>query len=156
MDPSHITEFASPRYFDKLRSLAEAAENAAHNDGTATTTASQPATFTLPLGNPRPQPARRRRSDDTARSGDAKKRSLGHDLSSLRTQRRPSFALSIASFRNKVSLHHKSPSATVEHDEFIFAEEPAQEKYTILLKTIVAMLICFQSRSSRSLLRPTE
>lgn len=132
MDPSHITEFASNRYFSKLRSLEEASENAAATtqitQTTSPTTTTTTTTFTLPIGNPRPQPGRRRRSDDTARSGDAKKRSLGHDLTSLRTQRRPSFGLSIASFRTKVSLHHKSPSATVEHEEFVFAEEASQEK----------------------------
>jgi hypothetical protein len=134
MDPLHITEFASPRYFDKLKSLNEVADNAnvpppPLNAGPAN---AQAGTFTLPIGNPRPQPARRRRSDDTARSQEAKKRSLGHDLSSLRVERRPSFALSIASFRNKVSLHHRPTATTttthiqhsfVEHDEFIYIEE---------------------------------
>lgn len=128
MDPSHLTEFASPRYFDKLRTLAEAVESGIPVESTASLTTTQTTTFTLPLGNPRPQPGRRRRSDDTTRSGDAKKRSLGHDLSTLRTQRRPSFALSITSFRNKVSLHHKLPSAHVEHEVIVFTDETVRER----------------------------
>jgi hypothetical protein len=129
MDPLHITEFASPRYFDKLKTLAEAAENA-NVPQPAPAPASGPSQtvpFSLPIGNPRPQPGRRRRSDDTVRSGDHKKRALGHDLTTLRT-RRPSFATSIASFRSKVATIHRTPSTFVEHEEFIFQEEPVKEE----------------------------
>lgn len=130
MEPLHITEFASPRYFDKLKTLAEAADNANAAQPPAVAPPSGPSQtvpFTLPIGNPRPQPGRRRRSDDTVRSGDHKKRALGHDLTSLRTQRRPSFATSIASFRSKI-IHHKTPATYVEHDTFVFSEEPVQEE----------------------------
>ncbi|KAI9738539.1 MAG: hypothetical protein M1818_005436 [Claussenomyces sp. TS43310] len=129
MDPLHITEFASPRYFDKLKSLNEAPENTSgariSPGAPATTTTDHPpthtTTFTIPIGNPRPQTGRRRRSDDTVRSGDKKKRSLGHDPASQRSQRRPSFALSIATFRAKVAISQpKSSQAYVEHDEFSF------------------------------------
>jgi hypothetical protein len=65
MDPLHITEFASKRYFDKLRQLNEAAgaSTGAANGGRGSpaldsTTSSvaliTPPTFTLPLGRLRP------------------------------------------------------------------------------------------------------
>jgi len=61
MDPLHITEFASERYFEKLRRLNESNENANSSSGPATaaaTTTTVPVepsllegpTFTLPLG----------------------------------------------------------------------------------------------------------
>jgi hypothetical protein len=136
MDPLHITEFASERYFSKLRQLNEEAEHA--NAGaaaagsapsTTTNTATTippppllqpPTTFTLPLGNPR------QRDADIGtvplRTSDQKKRSLGHDLTSLRTQRRPSFSGSFGSLRSKVSVIHKTPTI-VEHYEHILAEQ---------------------------------
>lgn len=154
MDPLHITEFASERYFSKLRQLNEQSENAAAAANAATapgsssgaagstltttltasstssTTATLPPalplplqppnTFVLPLGNPR------NREADVgpvpARNSDQKKRSLGHDLSSLRTQRRPSFSGSFGSLRSKVSVIHKTPTI-VEHYEHIRAEQ---------------------------------
>lgn len=130
MDPSHITEFASPRYFDKLRSLHEAAERA--NDSqlfaaagpAADPTSAHASTFTIPIGNPRPQTGRRRRSDDAVQSGDQKKRSLGHDSTPVRSQRRPSFG--IPNFRFKTASSQKSPPVHVEHDEFSF-EKPTHE-----------------------------
>jgi hypothetical protein len=65
MDPLHITEFASERYFSKLRQLNEAVEaNAAAANGgrgspapdstTSSVAPITPLTFTLPLGRPRP------------------------------------------------------------------------------------------------------
>jgi hypothetical protein len=125
MDPLHITEFASERYFSKLRQLNENAENVANSSGgPAATIPPQPSlqapTFTLPLGNPR-----QRNADNESlslRPSDQKKRSLGHDLTSLRTQRRPSFSGSFGSLRSKVTVIHKAPSI-VERREDIFAEE---------------------------------
>jgi hypothetical protein len=155
MDPLHITEFASERYFSKLRQLnngqPESAANAAAassppgsstgaagstNTTTETTTTTlttttteppfvplplqAPNTFVLPLGNPR------NRDVDSglipARTSDQKKRSLGHDLTSLRTQRRPSFSGSFGSLRSKVSVIHKTPTI-VESYEHIRAEQ---------------------------------
>jgi hypothetical protein len=65
MGPLHITEFASKRYFDKLRQLNDAAgANRDAADGrrgspalesaTSSVAAIIPPTFTLPLGRPRP------------------------------------------------------------------------------------------------------
>ncbi|KAK7970220.1 hypothetical protein PG996_001346 [Apiospora saccharicola] len=51
MDPPHVTEFASQRYFDKLKQLAEAKDrqppNATHLDGSVVSSTS---TFILPIG----------------------------------------------------------------------------------------------------------
>lgn len=51
MDPPHVTEFASQRYFDKLKQLAEAKDrqppNATHLDGSVVSLTS---TFILPIG----------------------------------------------------------------------------------------------------------
>jgi hypothetical protein len=127
MDPLHITEFASPRYFDKLRSLNETADNA--NKSTpaeAGSDLSQTATtITLPLGNPRPPTGRRRRSDDNVRPSDQKRRSLGHDLASLRTQRRPS--LIFAGFKSKISVRQKGFSPFLEHYEGISEEDDGEQ-----------------------------
>ena len=50
-DPSHITEFASERYFSKLRQLNEPAEGAAAAARSAVTPSTS-AVFTLPLRSP--------------------------------------------------------------------------------------------------------
>ena len=136
MDPLHITEFASDRYFSKLNQLNEQAQNAtASPAGPAEAPdippppSLEPQTFTLPLGNPRQrdvdhEPLPLRRSDQ-------KKRSLGHDLTSLRTQRRPSFAGSFGRLTSKVNVIHKTPTI-VEHQEQIIAiaeEEGEQPTY---------------------------
>jgi hypothetical protein len=129
MDPLHITEFASERYFEKLRRLNESNENANSPSGSAAaaTPATVPAeppllegpTFTLPLG--------RQRSHDSdsaplaLRPSDQKKRSLGHDLTALRTQRRPTFSGSFGSLRSKVTVIHKAPSVV---QEDVLAEDP--------------------------------
>ncbi|KAE8443345.1 hypothetical protein EG329_001988 [Mollisiaceae sp. DMI_Dod_QoI] len=128
MDPLHITEFASERYFSKLRQLNENAENAlssASRDAAASDPPLPPLqgpTFTLPLG--------RQRSLDNElpplalRPSDQKKRSLGHDLTALRTQRRPSFTGSFGRLSSKVNVIHKTPSI-IEHHEHILAEDPS-------------------------------
>jgi hypothetical protein len=134
MDPLHLTEFASERYFEKLRRLNDSNEIAnppssgpAAVAATATATVTVPAeppllegpTFTLPLG--------RQRSHDsdnaplTLRPSDQKKRSLGHDLTALRTQRRPTFSGSFGSLRSKVTVIHKAPSVV---QEDVLAEDP--------------------------------
>jgi hypothetical protein len=126
MEPLHITEFASPRYFDKLRSLNEAAENAnAQQPAEATEGSSQTqtGTLTLQIRDQRPLPQRRRRSDDNVRPSDQKRRTLGHDLTGLRNQRRPSFGF--ASVRSKI-LGHKGSSTYVDHDGYVYDEEPAR------------------------------
>lgn len=124
MDPSHITEFASPRYFDKLRSLNDVADNANNPqaaDGAPGT--SQTSTFTLPIRNPRPPGGRRRRSDDTDRSGDGKRRLLVPDA---KAHRKPSFTSSITNFRFKVSHKGHLPQAGL--NEFIFEEGPVNQR----------------------------
>jgi hypothetical protein len=136
MDPLHITEFASERYFSKLNQLNENAQNAATPAGPADAPNVPPPppllrqpTFTLPLGNPR-----QREVVDEAlplRPSDQKKRSLGHDLTSLRTQRRPTFAGSFGRLTSKVNVIHKTPSI-VEHHEHILAvakEEGVQRRF---------------------------
>ncbi len=134
MDPLHITEFASERYFSKLRQLNEPpSDNAASSSPEAPAAAaiSPPLptgpSFTLPLG--------RQRSLDndlpplTLRPSEQKKRSLGHDLAALRTQRRPSFTGSFGRLSSKVNVIHKVPSI-VEHREEILAQDPvATPKY---------------------------
>lgn len=126
MDPSHITEFASPRYFDKLRSLNEAHNAAAEDSGSTTVTAtsitipfhheqlphshSQHSTFSLPF---HPRPHRRRRSDDTERSGDGPKRrnlTTGKEQQ-VKVNRKQSFTSSIASFPSfKFKIPHSKSS----------------------------------------------
>lgn len=135
MDPLHITEFASERYFSKLRQLNEPSDNAASSSEAPAAAATSPPlptgpTFTLPLG--------RQRSLDndlpplTLRPSEQKKRSLGHDLTALRTQRRPSFAGSFGRLTSKVTVIHKVPSI-VEHREEILAVDPvAAQKYVTL------------------------
>lgn len=54
MDPPHITEFASERYFSKLNQLNEAHEHAPNGSPPATATASvQTSPFILPLRDTR-------------------------------------------------------------------------------------------------------
>ncbi|TVY81897.1 hypothetical protein LSUE1_G002872 [Lachnellula suecica] len=128
MDPLHITEFASERYFSKLKQLNQNAENAASTSQNPAPAPNVPVlpsslqapTFTLPLG--------RQRSADSEislalRPSEQKKRSLGHDLTALRTQRRPNFTGSFGRLRSQVNVIHKSPSI-VEHREEILAEDP--------------------------------
>lgn len=121
MDPSHITEFASPRYFDKLRSLNEAHNTAAEDSGSATTTVplehpplphshSQHSAFSLPFHT---RPHRRRRSDDTERSGDGpKRRNVQTGKEQLeKVNRKQSFTSSIAgSFKFKIPHSNRSPA----------------------------------------------
>jgi hypothetical protein len=114
MEPLHITEFASPRYFDKLRSLNEGAEGA--NDNALAETASgssQTQTLTLPIREHHAQ--RRRRSDDNVRPSDQKRRVVGHDPIPLRADRRPSFV----SFKFKNPLAHKVQATDAVHDDFV-------------------------------------
>lgn len=119
------TEFASPKYFEKLRSQDGANDGNSAQPGPAQ---SQAATFTLPI---RPPAGRRRRSDDTARSGEQKRRLLGHDLTSLRTHSKPSFTSSITSFRLKVSAGNKGPLSYLNQDDYVFEEEPVKEHLTL-------------------------
>lgn len=129
MEPLHITEFASPRYFDKLRSLNEAAESAnaqqppEPTDGPSQT---QTSTLTLQIRDQRPLPQRRRRSDDNVRPSDQKRRTLGHDLTALRNQRRPSFGF--ANVRSKILGGHKGPSTYVDQDGYVYEEEPVRQQ----------------------------
>lgn len=128
MDPLHITEFASERYFSKLRQLNEPPDNAAssssESSGAAAPLPPPPTghTFTLALG-------RQRSLDDdelpplTLKPSEQKKRSLGHDLTTLRTQRRPTFTGSFGRLSSKIHIIHKVPSI-VEHREEIRSQDP--------------------------------
>ncbi|RDW71958.1 putative F-box protein [Coleophoma crateriformis] len=115
MEPLHITEFASERYFSKLRQLNshDSTENASTSTAPPAShpqpQAPQSTTFTLPIGQPR------HTSHDALplRPSDQKKRSLGHDLTSLRTQRRPSFSGSFGSLRSRVTIIPKRPSVEI-------------------------------------------
>jgi hypothetical protein len=127
MEPLHITEFASPRYFDKLRSLNEAAENAnTQNPAEPTEGPSQTSTLTLQIRDQRPLPQRRRRSHDDIRPSDQKRRTLGHDLTTLRTQHRSSFGF--ANVRSKTLGGYKRSSTYVDHDRYVFGEEPTRQR----------------------------
>ncbi|RAL58603.1 hypothetical protein DID88_003963 [Monilinia fructigena] len=53
------------------------------------------------------------------RPSDQRKRSLGHDLTSLRTQRRPSFSGSLGALRSKVNITHRASSIVESHPEII-------------------------------------
>lgn len=145
MDPLHITEFASERYFEKLRRLNESNETAASASPgpavAATTVPPEPPllegpTFTLPLGR------QRSHDNDTAspvlRPSEQKKRSLGHDLTALRTQRRPTFSGSFGSLRSKVTVTHKPPTIA-EHLEDALAEEPAAPHIFALQNLLLAL-----------------
>ncbi len=132
MDPSHITEFASPRYFDKLRHLPHTepsqSQDGAPNQVIAPTPppsliTQQHSTFSLPF-HPRPHGGRRRRSDDAESSGDGPKRRFiipgsgsadaAKDVGSAAAigRRKPSFtsSISMASFKFK-RPHGKNTSA---------------------------------------------
>lgn len=125
MDPLHITEFASERYFSKLKQLKSNEEHGGSSTQTAAAPnaplqpTAQPSTFTLPLGNPR---HRYVEDEPSLKPSEQKKRSLGHDLTSLRTLRRPSFTGSFGRLSSKVNVVHKTPTI-VEHREHIAATE---------------------------------
>lgn len=126
MDPLHLTEFASERYFSKLKQLNSNEENGSSSTQPAAAAdvplqpPLQPSTFTLPLGNPRYRHAEI--EPPLLKPSEQKKRSLGHDLTSLRTQRRPSFSGSFGRLHSRVNVIHKTPTI-VEHREHILAEE---------------------------------
>jgi hypothetical protein len=132
MEPLHITEFASPRYFDKLRSLNEVAENASAQPPTEPAegpSQTQTSTLTLQIRDQRPLPQhplpqRRRRSDDNVKPSDQKRRILGHDLSALRNQRPSTFGF--ANVRSKILGGHKGSTTYVDHDGYMYDVEPAK------------------------------
>lgn len=120
MEPLHITEFASQRYFDKLKKLNESADASTTVESSTPELSQLHQTFSLPIRN-------QRHNDDelplALRPSEQKKRSLGHDLSTLRTQRRPTFTGSFGSLRSRVTITHKSPSIA-EHHQQILAHDP--------------------------------
>jgi hypothetical protein len=126
MDPLHITEFASERYFSKLRQLNSQTE------GSATTSSSTDVVPELPEALRAPSftlPLRRQRSAESdhavpaLRPSEQKKRSLGHDLTPLRTQRRPTLVGGFGALRSKINVTYK-PISVVEHQEAIRAADP--------------------------------
>lgn len=183
MDPSHITEFASPRYFDKLRSLNEAHNAAAEDSGsgvvTGTTTIpfeqphlphshSQHSAFSLPFHT---RPHRRRRSDDTERSGDGpKRRNVQTGKEQLeKVNRKQSFTSSIAgSFKFKIPHSNRSPAQlapehiNVDISPFFTHEEevtviPKPKYVPSFLPTLTEMLtISLQLVARRQIPRPPK
>ena len=134
MDPLHLTEFASERYFSKLKQLDSNEESGSSSTQPAAAanvppSPSLPSTFTLPLGNPRQRHAEN--EPPYLKPSEQKKRSLGHDLTSLRTQRRPSFSGSFGRLHSKVTVIHKTPTI-VEHREHILAEEEGASHRCVL------------------------
>ncbi|KAF7950584.1 uncharacterized protein EAE97_002136 [Botrytis byssoidea] len=143
MEPLHLTEFASERYFDKLRQNDRNGHGHAENGsgsgsgsiaaGTApgTTQNSQIGSTSIPLINHEPSPleaatfnlpSRQKNSNHenlAFRLGDQRKRTLGHDLTSSRTQRRPSFSGSLGALRSKVNITHRAPSIVETHPDII-------------------------------------
>ena len=132
MDPLHITEFASERYFSKLKQLTPNEANGASSTQPAAAEnlppapSLQPSTFTLPLGNPRHRHAEL--EPPHLKPSEQKKRSLGHDLTSLRTTRRPTFSGSFGRLHSKVNVIHKTPTI-VEHREQILATETGDSPF---------------------------
>jgi len=141
MEPLHITEFASQRYFDKLKKLNESGESSSSTTTTTVTTTTSiedstlelsqlHQTFSLPLRGHH----QRNVEDGTPlalRPSEQKKRSLGHDLTTLRTQRRPTFTGSFGSLRSKVTITHKSPSIAEHHLQILAQDPTARLKYAI-------------------------
>jgi hypothetical protein len=137
MDPLHLTEFASERYFSKLKQLNSHEDNDSSTQPAAAANLppppSLPSTFTLPLGNPRHRDA----EDESPhlKPSEQKKRSLGHDLTSLRTQRRPSFSGSFGRLHSKVNVIHKIPTI-VEHREAIVATVEGTSSFRCVLSHV--------------------
>jgi hypothetical protein len=133
MEPLHITEFASKRYFEKLRQLQEPAAEGSSTAATPTSNvpelpeALQGQTFTLPLG--RQRTAETEHAALALRPSEQKKRSLGHDLTTLRTQRRPTFIGSFGALRSKVNVIQKTPSVVEHHEEILAADPTAAIRY---------------------------
>lgn len=125
------TEFGSDEFFRKQRALEQAAIAAAQN--ASPSTAGEPtvarSTFILPLGHPRPPTGKRRASQDASKPNDLKVRSIGHELSSTRNERRPSFARPFAGIKSKVPTLHK-PFAGQLYDGRL-VEESAKVKYVL-------------------------
>ncbi|KAF7915584.1 hypothetical protein BELL_0305g00010 [Botrytis elliptica] len=143
MEPLHLTEFASERYFEKVRQNDRNGHGHAENGsgsgsgsmaaGSATGTIqnSQIGSSSIPLINHEPSPleaatfnlpSRQKNVNHenlAFRLGDQRKRSLGHDLTSLRTQRRPSFSGSLGALRSKVNITHRAPSIVEAHPDII-------------------------------------
>lgn len=121
MDPPHVTEFASQRYFDKLKQLAESKNQANdagphhhqqqqyhqhhqhHHDGPATS--QQPSTFILPIGKPRPP-----------------QHVINDTLKSATDRRRPNF-----SFRSILPSR-----SSVEHDQRRVSTDTPKPKTSVI------------------------
>lgn len=137
MEPLHITEFASQRYFDKLKKLNESGESSSSTTTTTTNLTSPELsqlhqTFSLPL-----RTNHQRHTDDgtplVLRPSEQKKRSLGHDLSTLRTQRRPTFTGSLGSLRSKVTITHKTPTIAEHHQQILSQDPHAPLQYATII-----------------------
>lgn len=128
MEPLHITEFASPRFFNKLNQSNEAQTSATEDSGTTATATtattfehaqlphshtqqqSHLSAFSLPYRHNRP--GRRRRSNDTERSGDGpKRRNVQTEKEQFdKTNRKQSFTSSISLGIFKIPKSNSSPS----------------------------------------------
>lgn len=126
------TEFGSDEYFRKQRALEQAANAAAAAAQNVSPLLNRehihtrPPTFTLAIGHPRPPTGKRRASQDAVKPSDQKIRSVGHDLSTTRNERRPNFSRPLAGLRSKVPAIQK-PFAG--HYDDPLAEEPIKRRY---------------------------
>jgi hypothetical protein len=125
MDPLHITEFASSRYFDKLRTLNEAPPSDNAEGSSASTLPAQ--NFWLPI-RPRRGNIGDREDDNIVQSGgnvpwDAQwgDKDTDQDLRSNSEQRRP--------FHSKISLAFRSSTASVKSYEPSVLEEADSRLY---------------------------
>ncbi|KAG4025619.1 hypothetical protein MFRU_054g00480 [Monilinia fructicola] len=189
MEPLHITEFASERYFSKFRQIngngnghvdngtgtgsgtgsgsgngngigIGTGTGTGHIPGPSSTTTStstngiisntqtnlptvssinhEPSPLEGPTFN---LPSRQRNANHenlVLRPSDQRKRSLGHDLTSLRTQRRPSFSGSLGALRSKVNITHRASSIVESHPEII--EERIEKQSTSSLSYLFLSL----------------
>lgn len=90
MDPPHVTEFASQRYFDKLKQLNEAKEQPQSQGGPVISASS---TFILPIGHTKSpttedalKPTEKKRSNFSLRSILPSRTSIEHDHRRLSTE----------------------------------------------------------------------
>lgn len=118
-----MTEFATERYFSKLKQLNENSENenaSSTSSVVPTAVSATPSllssTFILPIDNPRPLDSNAFPTASGIRDG--KKKSLGHDLTALRAKHHSMSSSSFRSRRANGTVIHKTPSI-VKYDESI-------------------------------------
>ncbi|QSZ30161.1 hypothetical protein DSL72_004681 [Monilinia vaccinii-corymbosi] len=173
MEPLHITEFASERYFSKLRQIDENGHGHGHGhghtdngpgsgsgsgsgpaNGSISSAQTYPSTVSSINQEPSPLeaatfnlPSRQKHANHenlVLRPSDQRKRSLGHDLTSLRTQRRPSFSGSLGALRSKVNITHRASSIVGSHQGI--AEERIERQSVSLADLFLALPVELQAQ----------